>query len=129
MIDVDEKLADLLVVDEDERTRGAAEDWMRDQGYDAHCVADGWSVLRFLEAYRPKYSVLDLTTLGDESLVVLERIRREPRLRDLPMVVHVAVPDAVADDGPCPDGYRAQAYLTRGIDWPSMRAEAERYVQ
>ena len=125
MIDVDEKLADLLVVDEDERTRGAAEDWMRDQGYDAHCVADGWSVLRFLEAYRPKYSVLDLTTLGDESLVVLERIRREPRLRDLPMVVHVAVPG----EGNCADGYRAQAYLTRGIDWPSLRAEAEKYLQ
>ena len=125
MIDVDEKLADLLVVDEDERTRGASEEWMRGQGYDAHCVPDGWSALRFLEAYRPRFAVLDLTTLGDESLAVLERIRREPRLRDLPMVVHVAVPD----DGQSVEGYRAQAYLTRGIDWPSMRAEAERYVQ
>src|SRR6476469_730222 len=129
MMDVNEKLdgklADLLVVDEDERTRGVSEDWMRGEGYDAHCVPDGWSALRFLEVYRPKFAVLDLTTLGDESLEVLERIRREPRLRDLPMVVHVAVPD----DGPCSDGYRAQAYLTRGIDWPSKRAEAERYVQ
>jgi CheY-like chemotaxis protein len=125
MIDVNEKPADLLVVDEDERTRGASERWMRLQGYDAHCLPDGWSALRFLEAYRPKFAVLDLTTLGDESLCVLERVRREPRLRDLPMVVHVAVPE----DGPSADGYRARAYLTRGIDWPSMRAEAERYVQ
>ena len=120
-----EKLADLLVVDEDERTRPAAESWMHAEGYDGHCVADGSSAVRFLEAYRPKFAVLDLTPLGDESLDVLETIRRQPRLRDLAMVVHVAVPDG-ADN---PEGYRAQAYLTRGIDWPSMRAEAEKYVQ
>ena len=124
MIDVDEKLADLLVVDGDERTRPAAEEWMRTEGYDAHCVPDGWSAIRFLEAYRPKFTVLDVTTLGHEGLNVLERIRREPRLRDLPMVVHVAVPDAVRGVG-----NRSRAYLTRGFDWPSMRAEAEKYLQ
>lgn len=125
MMDLDEKLADLLVVDEDERTRAAAQSWMRGEGYDGYCLPDGWSAIRFLEAYQPKFAVLDLTTLGDESLCVLERIRREPRLRDLPMVVHVAVPDA----GNSSDGFRAQAYLTRGIDWPAMRAEMERHLQ
>jgi CheY-like chemotaxis protein len=122
MFDVNEKLADLLVVDGDERTRGASEEWMRTQGYDAHCVPDAWSAIRFLEAYQPRYAVVDVTTLGREGLSVLEKIRREPRLRDLPMVVHVAVPDD------SPDGFRSQAYLTRGIDWPSMRAEAEQYA-
>ena len=124
MTNADEKLADLLVVDADERTRPAAEEWMRTEGYDAHCVPDGWSAIRFLEAYRPKYAVVDVTPLGGEGLSVLEKIRREPLLRDLPMVVHVAVPDTAEGDG-----YRSQAYLTRGIDWPSMRAEAEKYVQ
>ena len=119
-----EKLTDLLVVDEDERTRPAAESWMQAAGYDGHCVPDGGAAVRFLEAYRPKFAVLDLTRLGDESLDVLEAIRRRPRLRDLSMVVHVAVPDA--SNGA--EGYRAQAYLTRGIDWPAMRAEAEKYA-
>jgi CheY-like chemotaxis protein len=123
MYDVDEKLADLLVVDGDERTRPAAEEWMRTQGYDAHCVPDAWSAIRFLEAYQPRYAVVDVTTLGRDGLNVLEKIRREPRLRDLPMVVHVAVPDGGSDDG-----FHSQAYLTRGIDWPSMRAEAEQYM-
>ena len=123
MIDVNGKLADLLVVDADDRTRGAAEEWMRTEGYDAHCVPDAWAAIRFLEAYQPKYAVVDVTTLGREGLNVLEKIRREPRLRDLPMVVHVAVPD-----GDSPDDFRSQAYLTRGIDWPSMRAESERQV-
>ena len=125
MNNADEKLADLLVVDGDERTRTAAEAWMRTEGYDAHCVPDGWSAIRFLEAHQPKYTVVDVTTLGRDGLNVLEKIRREPRLRDLPMVVHVAVPDGNEAAG----GFRAQAYLTRGIDWPGMRAEAERYVQ
>src|SRR5688500_3160109 len=119
-----EKSADLLVVHEDERTRSAAEAWMHDEGYDGHCLPDGRSAVRFLEAYRPRFAVLDLTTLGDESLDVLEAIRREPRLRDLSLVVHVAVPDS----GHSADGFRAQAYLTRGIDWPEMRAEAERFL-
>ena len=121
---IEEKLADLLVIDEDERTRSASEEWMLSEGYDAHCLPDGWSAVRFLAAYRPKYSVLDVTTLGEEGLDVLEAIRRAPRLRDLAMVVHVAVPDASES----PDGFHAQAYLTRGIDWPGMRAEAEKYL-
>ena len=89
-----EKSADLLVVDEDERTRPAAQSWMLSQDYDAHCVPSGRAAVRFLEAYRPKFAVLDLTTLGDESLDVLESIRREPRVRSLSLVVHVAVPDS-----------------------------------
>ena len=123
----DEKSADLLVVDEDERTRPAAESWMQSEGYDAHCVPDGYSALRFLEAHRPKFAVLDLTPLGDESLTVLEAIRRTPRLRHVSAVLHVAVPDAPAPGSA--KGFRAQAYLTGGINWPGMRAEAERYVQ
>ena len=119
-----EKTADLLVVDEDERTRPATESWMQSEGYDGHCLPDAWSAMRFLEAYRPKFAVVDLTTLGDESLTVLETIRRDPRLRDLAMVVHVAVPDPTD----AVDGFRAHPYLTRGIDWPSMRAEAERQI-
>jgi CheY-like chemotaxis protein len=121
---LDEKDADLLVIDGDDRTRPAAESWMQSQGYDGHCLPDGWSAIRFLEAYRPKFAVLDLTTLGDDSLDVLELIRRAPRLRDLSLVVHVAVPDA----GAAADGFHAQAVLTRGINWPGMRAEAERFV-
>ena len=122
---LDEKDADLLVIDGDERTRPAAQSWMHSQGYDGHCLPDGWSAVRFLEAYRPRFAVLDLTTLGDDSLDVLELIRRAPRLRDLSLVVHVTVPDAdVASDG-----VQSHAVLTRGINWPGMRAEAERFVQ
>jgi CheY-like chemotaxis protein len=126
MIDVDEKLADLVVVDPNERTRPAAESWMRHEGYDAHCLPSGWAAVQFLQAYRPKFAVLDVTTLGDEGLSVLEAIRRQPRLRDLSLVVHVAVPDGHTAGA---DGFRSQAYLTRGINWPGMRAEAEKYVQ
>jgi ActR/RegA family two-component response regulator len=122
---LDEKDADLLVIDGDERTRPAAQSWMHSQGYDGHCLPDGWSAVRFLEAYRPRFAVLDLTTLGDDSLDGLELIRRAPRLRDLSLVVHVAVPEA----GGAADGFCAQAFLTRGINWPDMRAEAERFVQ
>jgi CheY-like chemotaxis protein len=120
-----EKSAGLLVVDEDERTRPAAESWLHSEGYDGHCLPDGRSAVQFLQAYRPKFAVLDLTTLEDEGLDVLESIRREPRLRDVALVIHVAVPDGTHPD----HGFRAQAYLTGGIDWPSMRSEAERFVQ
>jgi DNA-binding response OmpR family regulator len=121
----DEKDADLLVIDGDERTRPAAESWMHSQGYDGHCLPDGWSAVRFLEAYRPRFAVLDLTTLGDDGLDVLELIRRAPRLRDLSLVVHVAVPDGID----VADGFHSEAFLTRGINWPEMRAQSERFVQ
>jgi CheY-like chemotaxis protein len=120
-----EKSADLLVVDEDERTRPAAESWLHSEGYDGHCLPDGRAAVQFLQAYRPKFAVLDLTTLEDEGLDVLETIRRLPRVRDLSLVVYVAV----THPGDPSEGVRAQAYLPRGINWPCMRTESERYVQ
>ena len=129
-----EKLADLVVVDEDELTRRAAEAWMRREGYQAAvCVPSGQAAVRFLDAYRPKFAVLDLTTLGADGLDVLEKLRREPRLKRLAAVVHVAVPEVgegaprAGDEGVT--AFRSQAYLTNGINWPDMRAEAEKYVQ
>lgn len=122
-----EKLADIVVVDADEQTRHAEEVWLRDEGYaGAVCVASGGAALRFLDAYRPKFVVLDVTTMGHDGLNVLEAVRRETRLRGLALVVHVAVPEVgeVADA----TEFRSQAYLTNGIDWPGMRAEMEKYA-
>ena len=73
--------------------------------------------------------------MGVDGLNVLEAIRREDRLRTLALVVHVAVPEpgrTDASDGAGGDDtteFRSQAYLTHGINWPSMRAEMEEYVQ
>lgn len=131
MDSTEEKLADIVVVDEDEQTRRAAQAWFRREGYDAAvCLPSGLDALRFLHAYRPKYAVLDVTTMGTDGWNVLETIRREPRLRDLAVVVHVAVPEVgVPDDCGEPTEFRSQAYLTNGINWPGMRAEIEKYVQ
>src|SRR5687768_1207109 len=90
-MNADEKPTDVLVVDEDDLTRRAAEIWFQREGHEAHCLPSGLAALRFLDAYRPKFSVLDVTTLGAEGLDVLAAIRHQPRLRDLPMVIHVAV--------------------------------------
>ena len=128
-----EKLADIVVVDEDELTRRASEVWLRREGYDAAvCVGSGHAALRFLDAYRPKFAVVDVTTMGPDGLNVLEAVRREPRLRGLALVVHVAVPEAADSDGRGADEateFRSQAYLTNGINWPGMREEVEKYVQ
>ena len=128
---IDEKLADIVVVDEDEQTRPAAQTWLRREGYAAAvCLPSGLDAVRFLGAYRPKFAVVDVTTMGAEGLLVLETIRREPRLRDLSVVVHVAVPETgVSDDNGEALEFRSQAYLTNGINWPTMRAEIEKYVQ
>ena len=128
---IDEKLADIVVVDEDDLTRRAAQTWLRREGYYAAvCLPSGLDAVRFLGAYRPKFAVVDVTTMGADGLNVLETVRSEPRLRDLSLVVHVAVPEAgvSADDDQATE-FRSQAYLTNGIDWPGMRAEMEKYVQ
>ena len=132
-----EKLADIVVVDEDEQTRRAETAWLKDEGYAAAvCVASGGAALRFLDAFRPKFAVLDVTTMGPEGLNVLEAVRRVPRLRGVALVVHVAVPETGgaestrgADQTNRADAteFRSQAYLSNGIDWPGMRAEMEKY--
>ena len=127
-----QKLADIVVVDQDDQTRAAAEAWMRTEGYDAHCVASGTAAVRFLDTYRPRFAVLDVTTLGADGLDVLEKVRREPRLRRSAVVVHVAVPSDRGGEGRDPGAataFRSQPFLTHGIHWPQMRAEIEKYVQ
>src|SRR5436853_398982 len=112
-----EKLADIVVVDADEQTRHAEEAWLKDQGY-----CGGGAALRFLDAYRPKFAVLDVTTMGHEGLNVLEAVRRDSRLRGLALVVHVAVPEAAAGEAADATEFHSQAYLTTGIDWPGRCA-------
>ena len=127
-----EKPSGIVVVDEDEQTRRAAEAWLRDEGYAGVCVASGGAAIRFLDAYRPRFAVLDVTTLGADGLDVLEAIRREDRLNAVSLVVHVAVPepaDGEATDAAGATEFRSQAYLTHGINWVGMRAEMEKYVQ
>jgi DNA-binding NtrC family response regulator len=124
-----EKLADIVVVDADEQTRHAEEAWLKDQGYcGAVCVASGGAALRFLDAYRPKFAVLDVTTMGHDGLNVLEAVRRDSRLRGLALVVHVAVPEAVAGEAADATAFRSHAYLTTGIDWPGRCAEMDKWA-
>ena len=123
------KLADIVVVDADEQTRHAEEAWLKDQGYcGAVCVASGGAALRFLDAYRPKFAVLDVTTMGHEGLNVLEAVRRDSRLRGLALVVHVAVPEAAAGEAADATEFHSQAYLTTGIDWPGRCAEMDKWA-
>ena len=130
---MNEKLAGIVVVDQDEQTRRAAEAWLKEEGYaGAVCVASGGAALRFLDAYRPKFAVLDVTTLGPGGLDVLEGVRRDARLRSVALVVHVAVPESRGGESAEPADateFRSRAYLTNGIHWPGMRAEMEKYVQ
>ena len=129
---MNEKLADIVVVDGDEQTRPAAEAWLRDEGYDAVCVPTGGAALRFLDACRPRFAVLDVTTLGADGLDVLGNVLREPRLRQTALVVHVAVPASTAGFGgdvARATEFSSQPYLTHGIDWPGMREEMNKYAQ
>ena len=128
-----QKLSEIVVVDQDEQTRRAAEAWLRREGYEAAvCVASGGAAVRFLDAYRPKFAVLDVTTLGADGLNVIEALRREPSLRGVSVVVHVAVPEIGSVDERSGEAdatqFRSQAFLTNGINWPTMRAELDQYV-
>jgi CheY-like chemotaxis protein len=87
----------LLVIDDDEAIRTALAELLELCGYSVAVAADGQEGVELLEyGLAPRAIVLDLMMPRMDGWTFLARLRRDPRFRDLPVVVT----SAVAMDGP-----------------------------
>jgi CheY-like chemotaxis protein len=84
---------DVLVVDDSPDTCKAIKRLLRTAGHSAACLPDGHAALEYLAERKPAVVLLDLMMPGIDGMEVLRRIRREPALADLPVVLYTAVSD------------------------------------
>lgn len=79
--------AKVLVADDDAALVGTLSWILKDQGCQVVAVPDGQGLLDRLEAEHPDLVLLDIMMPKVDGLQLLERIRSEPRWRDLPVLM------------------------------------------
>ena len=80
----------VLVVDDDADVRSLLEQELVAAGYRARTAAGGTEALDLLSRERPSAVLLDLMMPPPDGFEVLYRIRRDPLLRDLPVIIVTA---------------------------------------
>jgi CheY-like chemotaxis protein len=83
----------LLVVDDEVEIRDTLRDVLQDEGYDVLVAADGADALRVLSGERDiVLVVLDLIMPNVDGTEVYARMRADPRLVDVPVIVSTSDP-------------------------------------
>ena len=78
---------DVLVVDDEESVRRLIGEMLSSEGYNLREAADGQAALAAIRAQLPDAVLLDLLMPKLDGFGVLEQLRQDPELRDLPVVV------------------------------------------
>ena len=81
----------ILVVDDAEDVRFLLARLLRLGGFSTATAEDGVEGLAQLERSRPDLIILDLMMPRMNGVEMLERVRHDPRWRDLPVVIYTAV--------------------------------------
>lgn len=81
----------LLVVDDDADVRNALKDALLDENYDVEVASDGLKALDHLrERPAPSAIILDLMMPRGDGIFLLQQMKRDPRIADIPVVILTA---------------------------------------
>jgi DNA-binding response OmpR family regulator len=81
----------VLVVDDEQDLLSAVSGVLGDEGYDVIECSDGAQALEYLAGERPDAALIDVMMPGMSGLELVERMRKNPRLQGLPIVMMSAV--------------------------------------
>lgn len=90
----------VLVVDDSPDLRSAIEDFLTSEGYRVVTAADGGQALRMLRGHRPSLMLTDLSMPILDGWELLQTLRRDPELADIPAVAYTSTPHTVRADLP-----------------------------
>ena len=77
----------VLVVEDDSFLRKLLCDKLRHEGFELHEATNGQEALDFLKNNQPILMLLDLMMPDVNGLQVLEAVRRDERIKDIPVIV------------------------------------------
>jgi CheY-like chemotaxis protein len=87
-----------LVVDDDPDTVVYLTSYLEDNGYEVRSTADAAHALALLEIYRPEVILADVLLPGRSGLDLLVTVRRDPRWRDIAVVMITGMEEILQHD-------------------------------
>ena len=81
------KPAIILIVDDSVTVRRITSGVLRRHHYDPRQARNGEEALQYMEAHRPDVVLLDLEMPGMDGFEVLEKMRLDPRLNNIPVII------------------------------------------
>ena len=117
----------ILIVDDHIDTGTVLARMLKRCGHDAVAVSSGLAALKLLETARPSVIILDMMMPGMNGLEVLQRVRADATVRDVPVIIYSAdqTPDTEqqARDG------GAQEFIVKGVvPWDRLCDTITRYA-
>ena len=80
-------MSTILIVEDEPKLAALESDYLRSQGYDTHCIADGNEVVAWVRANTPDLILLDLMLPGRDGLEICRELRT---FTDVPIVMVTA---------------------------------------
>ena len=115
--------ARLLVVDDNEMNRDMLSRRLIKQGYAVATAEDGYRALAMIAAERFDLVLLDIMMPGISGLEVLEKLREQHSVADLPIIMATAKDQS--EDTVNALGLGANDYVTKPIDFPVVIARVK----
>jgi len=128
MNQIDRSDVRILVVDDDPEVLRATARLLEKEGYAVNRADDGEEALRSVEADHPALLLLDRSLPGIDGLEVCRRIKQDPALADIFVVIISGKKTESADRV---EGLRTGAddYIARPVDAPELAARVEANVR
>ena len=120
------RVAFLLLIEDDEAVRTALEMSLTRQGHRVVTAATGEDGMKMLREQRPDLIVLDLSMPRMDGEELLGKLREDPELRDLPVLL-VSTESKRARS--LVDKRLVAGFLAKPIEAPSLRATVERLLE
>jgi CheY-like chemotaxis protein len=117
----------VLVVDDDPDVRVLLEQELVAAGYRVRTASGGAQALELLRRDRPSAMILDLMMPAPDGFEVLYRLRQDPALRELPVVIVTARELTAADEAILAES--AQRVIRKGADSAQLADEVLRTIE
>lgn len=97
----------ILFVDDDEDMLALSGRWLKKAGYDVDTVSSGMAAMDYLKSTKPDLIILDYAMPEMDGPAVLEAIKADESIKDIPVLFRTGMDDLGMDDtqgGLHPDG-------------------------
>jgi signal transduction histidine kinase/CheY-like chemotaxis protein len=112
----------ILIIDDDEMQRDLMSRFLTAEGFTVQTASDGEEGLRMAKKYKPRAITLDVMMPGMDGWTVLSRLKEDPGVRHIPVVMLTMMDDKKR-------GYAqgASDYLTKPVDRGSLAEILKQY--
>ena len=120
-------LSNILIVDDDSRGRETLEAVLTGLGHNLHFSDNGLDALKQASALQPDLILLDVMMPGIDGFEVCRRLRADPLLADVPVVMTTALDDKASRLAGIEAG--ADDFITKPIDRMEIRARVNTIIR